>query len=358
MKTVQCLLIALGILCLAACSEDNGAGDGATDTVDDTCKGCGEPYEAAFAVSQMKIGTTDQGFNIDHVYTQCTDGTCIPDGNNGVDNRLSEILAAVENAAGEDFDADSAINENIENGSMLIVFNFLDVETSMASLTSTDPAVELKGYLGLDTDDPDPEDPEAVAAAAADNFSGSEPMDIDSRSLHNASDIETSLIHFKKCSIRAGRLACDPDRFNLDLDIQDSPLRLEIEETQLIASVTTSPEDNGSGVYVNGAMKEGLLGGFIPIRNLQDALEGFADEIGDISPTTIQQILANHADIDAVDEGLTDVNCDGEDDCLSWQECRTGKCYEPADQFDSISLAITFELKSVEFTGKIVVVEE
>ena len=350
MKTVQCLLIALGILCMAACSEDNGSGDGATDTVDDTCKGCGAPYETSFVVSQMKIGSTDQGFNLDDVYTQCTDGTCIPDGNNGVDNRLSEILAAVENAAGEDFDADTAINDNIKDGSMLVVFRFLDVEvTSMASVTSSDPTVQLKGYLGLDTDDPED---------AADNFSGSEPMDIDSRSLTSASDIEASLISFAKCSLRAGKLECDPDRFNLDLDIQDSALKLEIEQAQLIASVTTSPEDNGSGVYVGGTMKEGLLGGYVPIRNLQDALEGFADEIGDISPTTIQQILANHADIDAEGEGLTDVNCDGPDDCLSWQECRTGKCYEPADQLDSISLAVTFELKSVEFTGNIVVVEE
>ena len=94
MKTFKCLLLAIGILCLAACSEDGGNGsDGTTDVVDDTCKGCGEAYEPSFVVSKMMIGTTDQGFNLDDEYTQCTDGTCIPDGNSGVDNRLSEILA-------------------------------------------------------------------------------------------------------------------------------------------------------------------------------------------------------------------------------------------------------------------------
>ena len=64
--------------------------------------------------------------------------------------------------------------------------------------------------------------------------------------------------------------------------------------------------------------------------------------------------MEDYADIDSIPEGLTDIRCTGEDDCASWQECRDGFCFEPPDQFDSVSVAFTFELTSVIFTGNIV----
>lgn len=348
------LILVAGLLPLAACQGESSSTDGATDDgiASDTCVGCGEAYQPSFVVDKMNIGTIDQGFNLDNTNTQCTDGSCMVDGAGGVDNRLSAILAAIDNATSESIDADASINENIQSGDMLVIFRMLDVNmTSMSSITSSDGHIELKGYIGLDADVP--EDP-------TDNFSGSEPLDVDSRSLSVATDVETSLIDFTKCSLSAGKLRCEPSHFKLDLDISGNPLSLQIEETQLVASVDVSPTlDAASGAYLGGSIKEGVLGGYVPILYLQTALNDFADQLGDISPATIQQILANHADIDSVPEGTTTVACtEGGSECLTWQECRPstgGFCYEPADMPDSISLAVTFEAVSIEFTGNIIV---
>jgi hypothetical protein len=340
------LVLVAGLLPLAACEGESTPSDTTTDDAVTETVGA---YQASFVVSRLMIGTIDQGFNLDAENTQCTDGSCIADGSNGVDNRLSGILSAIDDATSEEFNADDSIAENIEGGDMLIIFRLLDVNVAqMSSIAGSDSHVELKGYIGIDADDP---------AVPEDNFSGTEPLDVDSRSLSVATDIESSLIDFTQCDISAGKLSCEPSLFNLDLEISENPLSLQILETQLVARINTSPTlDPTSGAYLNGAIIEGILGGYVPISYLQDALEDFADQLGDIQPSTIQNILANHADIDSVPEGTTTVACPGgASDCLTWQECRSGFCYEPANQDDSISLAVTFDAVSVEFTGDIIV---
>jgi hypothetical protein len=342
-------------LIVSACGGGNGSEDVTTDDgtepdVPVDCVGCGDPYEATFIITSLHIGTVDQGFNLDDEYTQCTDGSCKVDGNNGVDNRLSEILAAVENAMGEPLNADSEIDRNITEGDMLVLLRFLDVElANMASMTSSDPDIEVKGYMGLDTDEP--EDP-------LDNLSGSEPFNVDDRSLRTVTDIESSLIDFTKCRIVSAKLRCEPSLFSMDITIQDAPLHLEIRESQLECTVETGPTDDGTGNYVEGSLRNCILGGFVPISALQDALDEFAGSLGDIQPEQIQQILVNHADIDAVPEGTTGVACPVGDECLAWQTCQAGTCYEPMDQFDSVSLGVVIQATSAVFTGEIVHVEE
>lgn len=329
------------IFCLlSACNGESTPSDGTDGSTV-------EPYEASFVVKKLEIGTIDQGFDLDGVNTQCSDGSCIPDGQNGVDNRLSEILKAIDNATTEDFDANASIAENIQKGDMLIVLRVLDINTpQMGSLTGSDSHVEVKGYMGVDTDDPENPD---------DNFSGTEPMDIDSRSLQNSSDPESSLIHFGDCNISAGKLKCNPSLFKLDITIQDNTLSLDVEKTQLVATIDQSPsKDGNSGAYLGGSLKNGVLGGYVPIKNLQNALNQFADQLQGIDPGTIQNILVEHADIDATPPGPTDVPCTGNGDCLPWQDCRQNFCFEPADQPDAISLAVVFEAVSVQFTGNIV----
>jgi hypothetical protein len=349
------LLFFAGLLSLAACGGESTPGDTSTDDgiAKDACVGCGESYEASFVVSKLMIGTINQGFNLDGENTQCTDNSCISDGDNGVDNRLSAILDAVNNATSEDFDANASIQENIDKGDMLVVLRLLDVNvTQMASVTSSDGQVELKGYMGLDTDDPENPD---------DNFSKVEPMNVDSRSLNPpGTDIESTLIDFQSCNISAGKLRCEPSLFTLDLEVSGNPLSLRIEQTQIVAVINQSPTlDPTSGAYLNGSIIQGIIGGYVPVSYLQEALKEFADQLGDISPATIQQILVEHADIDATPAGSTGVACpNGNSDCLPWQTCRSGICEEPADQPDAISLAVTFEAVSVEFTGNIIVPPE
>jgi len=347
-KSIRTLAVLAGLAALCAC------GDGGTTTPDgntDACTNCGAAYEASFVVSKLQIGTTDQGFNLDGEDTQCTDGSCIPDGRNGVDNRLSGILGDVKNAIGGDFDANTSIAEQIDGGDMLVLFRLLDVNVDpMGSLTSTDSAVQLFGYIGADADDP---------KVATDNFSGTEPINIDSRSLKTAGNIEDPLIKFSNCSVNKGKFSCRPDKFQLDLVIEEKSLSLAIEQAQVQATIDRSPTKTGND-YLSGSMKEGTLGGYVPIRYLQDTLEQFASELGEqsIDPATIQNILANHADIDATPQGPTTVACpNGADDCLSWQTCRTGFCDEPANQNDAISLAVSFELTSILFTKNIVTVD-
>jgi len=352
MTHARLFLVAAAFMFAAACGGEDTPGDGTTDTGPDVpteCVGCGAPYEATFIISTLHIGTTDQGFNLDGEYTQCTDGSCIVDGNNGVDNRLSEILAAIENAINEPLNADDEIDQNILEGDMLVLLRLMDVEvTNMASITSADPDVQVKGYMGVDTDDP--EDP-------TDNLLGAEPFDVDTRSLTNPTDAESSLIHFTQCNINAGKLRCNPSLFRLDITISDAALNLSVHDSQVVCTIATAPTDDGSGNYVNGSMRECILGGYVPIQYLQDALDEFAGSLGDIQPSQIQQILANHADMDSVPEGLTTTSCPVGDECLSWQECRAGTCWEPPDQNDSISLAVTFEAVSAVFNGNPVVVE-
>lgn len=348
MKNARFTLLVAGLFFMSACGDENGT-ETDTSTDDgvgpDACVGCGEPYEATFLITTLHIGTIDQGFNLDGEYTRCTDGSCIVDGNNGVDNRLREILLAVENAINEPINADEEIDRNILDGNMLVLLRMLDVEvTGMASLTSSDPDIRMKGYMGVDTDDP--EDP-------TDNFSGSEPFDVDPLSLSDPLDVESSLIDFTDCHINAGKLRCSPSLFKLELGISGSPLDLSIIDSQVVCTFETSPSNDGSGNYTGGSMKECILGGYVPVRLLQDALNELADELGDISPAQVQQILANHADIDATLEGPTDTSCPNGDECLSWQTCRDGICHEPPDQPDAISLAVTFEAVSVVFTGDI-----
>jgi len=352
MTHARLFLLAAAFMFAAACGGEDTSSDANTDTGPDVpteCVGCGAPYEATFVISTLHIGNTDQGFNLDGEYTQCTDGSCIVDGNNGVDNRLSEILEAVENAINEPLNADEEIDQNILDGDMLVLLRLMDVEvTNMASITSADPNVQVKGYMGVDTDDP--EDP-------SDNLDGTEPFDVDTRSLTNPTDAESSLIHFTQCNINAGKLRCNPSLFRLDITISDAQLNLSVHDSQVVCTISTAPTDDGSGDYVGGRMRECILGGYVPIQYLQDALDDFAGSLGDIQPSQIQQILANHADMDSVPEGATTTSCTSGEDCLSWQECRVDTCFEPADQNDSISLAVVFEAVSAVFTGTPVVVE-
>lgn len=302
-------------------------------------------YEASFVVSELKVGTLDQGFNLDAENTQCTDGSCIPDGTNGIDNRLKEIFAAIGNAMGEPFpDVDGGLQEAIADGTTLIVLRLTDVDVMpMSSADATDIDVQVKVYSGADADDP---------ANPDDNLSGHEPLDVKAESLVDPGDnIESPKIEFRECTIIRGALECSPSEFSLDLPMGERPLHLDIIAAQIEATVSRSPEESTEGVYVDGSMTDGILGGYIGIDDFLYELELL--ELGDISPTTLLQILANHADIDAIPEGLTSVPCDTEDDCMFWQECRSSTCYEPPDRFDSISVGFIFELTSIEFTGNI-----
>ena len=361
-KTIVLVPFIVPFLWYSACSLDTDESedgevdreitDGVTDPEIGDMQDTGEmdqpdrippPYEASFVVSELRVGTLHLGFDVDDEDTQCEDGTCIPDGLNGVDNRLEAIFEEIAEFGGGSFpDVDGELREEIAAGMKLIIFRLTDVNVRpMGAEDGVDNDVQVKVYTGVDADDPDiPED----------NFRGNELMDVTAGSLGMTGDIEDPIIHFRECTIDNAALQCPPSFFSLDLPMGEGPAHLDISGARIKATTDRSPEKDDEGVYVYGSMTSGLLGGHILVRDFLEELEA---RFTGISPATLERILLNHADIDAVPEGPTGVSCESEDNCMPWQSCSGGFCLEPADQSDSISVGFTFKLTSIEFTGDI-----
>lgn len=328
-------LLAAGLLAFGC-----GGGDGGDDPLPTECET--DEFEATFVMDDLYIPNEDVGFNLDDEDTYCDTG-CINDGENGVDNRLGAVLDGLADSMGEEFNANEELDVQIQEGDLLILFRLLDICNFNA-----DGEVNLMGYIGLDTDDP--EDP-------ADNFSGTEPLDVHIDSLNPPhSDVADPQISFPGGRISRRQFDAGPSNFSLDIDIDTSTLHLEIRETQMRFNFQPEPTQGAGGHYLNGGIVNGLLGGFVLVEDLADALQEFADELGDIDPETVMNIVVNQADIDFVPEGPTADTCSVSDDCpVPWRECGTGGvCVEPPDRMDAISLAIQFTGVSAEFTGNIV----
>lgn len=107
----QSFLLLLG-LALNACTEDP-SNAGRDVPFDEQSTSVPEPYEASFVFSKLQFGTVHEGLNVDDEYTQCTDGTCIPDGNNGVDNRFDELFDFIKNMTLEECDANGNLADEI-----------------------------------------------------------------------------------------------------------------------------------------------------------------------------------------------------------------------------------------------------
>ncbi len=327
-------LLAMGPALVVGCGEKDGTDPLPTE--------CDTPVvEATFVMDSLMIPDEDVGFDLDDENTQCDSG-CINDGENGVDNRLGAVLDGISDSMGEDFNANDELAAQIEEGGLLIMFRLTDVCNF-----NRDGGVDLLGYIGLDTDDP--EDP-------TDNFSGTEPLDVDSRSLTGSgTDLGSPLISFPDGSIDRGQFNAGPSVFNLDVPISDSTLHLAVQETRVRFDFDPEPADVG-GDQLNGGLINGLLGGYVLVEDLADALQEFASELGDIDPATVMNIVVNQADIDHVQPGPTDDACTEDSDCpVPWRTCGSGGvCVEPPDRMDAISLAIQFTGVSVDFTGEII----
>jgi hypothetical protein len=180
-------------------------------------------------------------------------------------------------------------------------------------------------------------------------------MDVHIDSLNDPKDdVNDPLISFPGAQISRNQFSAGPSEFSLDIPIQDSVLSLVIRETQMQFNFNPAPTESG-GEHVDGRIINGLLGGFVLVEDLADALQEFASELGDIDPETVMNIVVNQADIDFQPEGDTSDACETNDDCpVPWRTCTdSGFCYEPPDRMDAISLAIQFEGTSCVFTGNI-----
>ena len=341
-KIIPFLFLPYALLALNCGSNSNEGRDVAFDEQETYVQ---EPFEASFVASRLQLGTVDEGINLDGMNTWCTDGTCIPDGLDGVDNQLILLLEALENAANMRSDVNGDLMHEVESGNRLMVFRLTGINIDpMGEIASFDPDVQLKIYYGIDKDDPaDPDD----------NFSGSEPLDVDAASLWDDSNVEDAIIDFPNCTIANSILRCGPSTLFFDFPFLGTVVSLMVIEAHLEAVIEHSPARDDEGHYANGRITNGVLGGYCriidhPVEIMKLSLAA------DVGSNIIEWIMEQKADIDAIPEGETEFSCSDEDNCMTWQDCRAGSCYEPANKFDSFSVGLVFELTSIRFTGNII----
>lgn len=305
-------------------SDSDSDGDGDADCSTDPDDG----ENAIFIVDLLEIGDDTVGFDLDGVDTpdECDTDFCRNgqvDGPGGVDNRLGPLLGSIAEIAPE-FDANTSIADAMIEGSLLILFDMRDVDN-----WTNDGCVPVFAYVGHD-----PNDEPGI-------FEGREYM-VDSRSLEDPSDLDSALISFEDGSITGGTYTGGPDEFSLNVPISDvGNLEIQITDTMLQWDASAAGAANG------------VIGGFVTIHDMLDALRRIEEAQGFI--TMAPTIMENQADIDAIPadteipgttctpDNVGTYNAEGEGCGSSSYTCSaSGRCVEPADHFDGISLALTF----------------
>jgi hypothetical protein len=310
---------------------------------------------ADFVIDSLRIGslTAGEGFNLDGVYTRAGDPLFPEDGPGGVDNQLGDLIFALEEADLE-VNADESIAEGIADGSLLILLRHVDVDD-----WDEDPGyVYLYGYAGKDTDD----DP-------LNNLTGAGELLVDERSLQlPPTDLARSLIHFDNgvlevdpsnlAVLQEGDFSAGPSLFRVDIPMEDSTLTLEVNGTRIVWDLDDAPTGNPG---VDGRIINGLLGGYVYVRDAARALSQIDLSGASIDVATLRSLLAGQADMDVVPPGFQDDTCTVSTtitDCAPGQTCQEDDdrggayyCYEHPDNLDAISLGLTFTAVSCRITG-------
>jgi hypothetical protein len=299
------------------------------------------PTEATFVINAMTIPGDDIGFNLDGENTTCTSG-CIPDGPDGVDNRLGAVLSAIAHSLGGGADFNIKMSQSIDSGGKLVLLR-------LVGITGFEDAADVDAlrYDGVETDMP---------ANPGDNFSGSEPFDISSISLAGGmTDVDNVLYRFDGGAIALGKFDAITPLFVVEIPYDSASMLLPLQNAQIHFSFDRDPDASGEH-YIDGRLSDGLLGGVIALQDFAVELRHFFEDLGGgIDPETAMNIVANNADIDLIPEGPTSDSCTASPDCpLPWQMCDGGFCYEPPDRMDAISVAVQFSAVSAVFTGNIV----
>ncbi len=303
--------------------SDGDSGAGCTgDTRDD-----GE--FVAFVVDHLEIAGEEIGFDLDSTVTpdDCAHDFCRrgpDDGPGGVDNRLGPILASIGDFA-PDFDANQAIEDSIIEGSLIVLFEMRDVDDWDA-----DGCVDVFAYMGQD-----PEDPPEVGRGRT--------YMVDAQSLEDETDIASALIQFLGGSISDGSFGGGPAEFSLNIPMGDLGVDLRIAITDTMLQWDASATD----------VANGIIGGFVLVHDMLAAIR-LIPEAADFIPM-VPAIMENQADIDAIPTGMeipgtsctaenyASYNLDGEGCGSPRYSCsESGRCVEPEQHFDGISLALTF----------------
>lgn len=315
-------------------ADSDGDSDADSDSDADGDPGCSgdnadDGERAAYIVDSLEIAGEEIGFDLDSTVTpdDCADDFCRrgpDDGPGGVDNRLGPILGSIGDFA-PDFDANQAIEDSIIEGSLLVLFEMTDVDD-----WTNDGCVGVLAYMGED-----PEDPPAVGRGRT--------YMVDPQSLTDPTDIESSLISFQGGNIEGGEYNGGPSEFSLNIPMGDLGVDLAINITD------TRLQWDASTADVSG----GIIGGFVLVHDMLAAIR-LIPEAADFIPM-VPAIMENQADIDAIPAGTeipgtsctadnyASYNLDGEGCGSPRYSCSdSGRCVEPEEHYDGISLALTF----------------
>ncbi len=251
-------------LCLRQAGEcDGGFGAGASHT---------------YVMSMLNIGQADPagdpnivpGFNLDGRNSNEDDQYgCFhpdftsppPDNETGVDNQLGPILSSV----GMSLDIEGTIQENIADGSLLILLTVEGVDDF-----TNDACVNVKLELGTMQDTGS----ETPMLDGSGMIAGGQTINVDSRSVGL---VET------QGEIVNGRLRAGPVDVSLSLPIEGAALTLNIRQALLRFDIS------------EGGLSDGLLGGALDVEETVSAIVAIAPD--DIPESLARSILEGQADL-------------------------------------------------------------
>jgi hypothetical protein len=336
--------------------DDARAEDGARDEATlPTEPNLDDGVVADFVIDTLRIGDQDdgEGFNLDGEDTRPGHPYLPEDGPDGVDNQLGALIAELQEA-GLDFNADEEIATSIADGDLLIVLRFRDVDD-----WADDPGlVYLYGYAAKDADEPEDQ---------TNNLTGDGELLADERALNPPyDDLWDSLIRFENGvlhdttaaddDLHVGDFHAGPSLFTVDIPVQDENiLHLTVSGTEVVWDLGEAPTGDPP---VNGSIINGLIGGYVFTIDAARALSQIDLSGTTLDVNTIRTILQGQADMDVVEEGFLDYDCDPEStqtDCAPGQTCEddggTYHCYEHEFNPDAISLGLVFTGISCRLTG-------
>lgn len=268
-KKLACGALLAGALIGAGCGGDDDGGDGSTP---------GMTY--FYVISELDVGRAAMdnpdvvpGFNLDGRVSDDTDAEgCYqldytsppPDNEMGVDNQLGPILSSLGGA----IDITGTIAENIADGSLLILAEVEDVNS-----TQNDNTVTVNLYLGEV-----PAGAMIMVDTATGRLQSGQTFDIDPLSLR--ADM-TPLISVGG-RITNGRLSAGPVDITLNLPVMDTMLALNIRKAQLRFNITET------------TLTGGIIGGELDIEETITAVSGLSM---DVPADLVRSVLEAQADL-------------------------------------------------------------
>ena len=195
---------------------------------------------------------------------------------------------------------------------------------------ANDGCVFVYKYLGHD-----PNEPPAVVAGRT--------YEVDSRSLSDPTDIDSALETLSDGSIVNSVFLGYSSGITLDIPFGDTDHMLRIQFNNSLVQWDASEYNVASGI----------IGGIVPIHTMLNAMRVLEDVQDYIS--VLPGVFESQADIDefpagteipgtsCTEENVSTYNVDGEGCGSARYTCSdSGRCVEPEDHYDGVSLALTF----------------